>query len=93
MINNIVTKIFNFYICAYYLSPNRGTLVVYIAQTVYVLHHSKYKAICSIDVAISTSLPFFEIDNFFLLIVRKIRIFFSFYLRKIRICYFIPVSA
>ena len=39
MINNIVTEVFNFDIYAYYLSTNRGTLVVYIAQTVYVLHH------------------------------------------------------
>ena len=42
MINNIVTAIFNFNIYAYYLSTNRGTLVVYIAQTAYVLHHSKW---------------------------------------------------
>ena len=39
VINNIVTEVFNFNIYAYYLSTNRGTLVVYIAQTVYVLHH------------------------------------------------------
>ena len=37
--NNIVTEVFNFNIYAYYLLTNRGTLVVYIAQTVYVLHH------------------------------------------------------
>ena len=46
--NNIVTEVFNFNIYAYYayyLSTNRGTLVVYIAQTVYVLHHCKYIAI------------------------------------------------
>ena len=45
VINNIVTEVFNFNIYAYYLSTNRGTLVVYIAQTVYVLHHCKYIAI------------------------------------------------
>ena len=31
VINNIVTEVFNFNIFAYYLSANRGTLVVYIA--------------------------------------------------------------
>ena len=41
VINNIVTEVFNFNIYAYYLSTNRGTLVAYIAQTVYVLHHCK----------------------------------------------------
>ena len=45
VINNIVTEVFNFNIYACYLSTNRGTLVVYIAQTVYVLHHCKYIAI------------------------------------------------
>ena len=45
VINNIVTEVFNFNIYAYYLSTNHGTLVVYIAQTVYVLHHCKYVAI------------------------------------------------
>ena len=44
VINNIVTEVFNFNIYAYYLSTNRGTLVVYIAQTMYVLHHCKYIA-------------------------------------------------
>ena len=34
----------------YYLWTNRGSSVVCIAQTVCVLHHSKYIAICSIDV-------------------------------------------
>ena len=52
VINNIVTEIFNLNIYAHYLSTNRGTLVVYIAQTVYVLHHCKYIAICSIDVIV-----------------------------------------
>ena len=45
VINNIVTEVFNFNIYAYYLSTHRGTLVVYIAQTVYVLHHCEYIAI------------------------------------------------
>ena len=45
VINNIVTKVFNFDIYAYYLSTNRGTLVVYNTQAVYVLHHCKYIAI------------------------------------------------
>ena len=35
MINNIVSEVFNFNIYAYYLSTNRATLVVHIAQTVY----------------------------------------------------------
>ena len=55
MINNIVTEVFNFNIYAYCLSTNRGSFVVYIAQTVYtvyVLHHCKYIAICSIDVIV-----------------------------------------
>ena len=34
VISNIVTKVFNFNIYAYYLSTNRGALVVHIAQTV-----------------------------------------------------------
>ena len=50
MINNIVTEIFNLNIYAYFLLTNRGTLVVKIAQTVYVLHHTKYIAICSFNV-------------------------------------------
>ena len=45
VINNIVTEVFNFNIYAYCLSTNRDTLVVYIAQRVYVLHHCKYIAI------------------------------------------------
>ena len=53
MINNIVTEVFNFNSYAYYLTTNRGTLVVYIAQTVYVLHHCKYIAICRIDVIVN----------------------------------------
>ena len=45
VIINIVTEVFNFNIYAYYLSTNRSTLVLCIAQTVYVLHHCKYIAI------------------------------------------------
>ena len=63
VINNIVTEVFNFNIYTYYLSTNRGTLVIYIAQTVYVLHHCKYIAICSIDVTVD------DFDRFDLLYV------------------------
>ena len=52
VVNNIVTEVFNFNIYAYYLSTNCGILVVYIAQTAYELYHSKYIAICSIDVIV-----------------------------------------
>ena len=52
VINNIVTEVFNFNISVYYLSTNCGTLIVYIAQTVYVFHHCKYILICSIDVIV-----------------------------------------
>ena len=45
VINNIVTEVFNFNIYAYYLSTSRATLVVNIAQTVYLLHHCEYIAI------------------------------------------------
>ena len=45
VIKNIVTEVFKFNIYAYYSSINCGTLVVYIAQTVYVLHQCKYIAI------------------------------------------------
>ena len=45
VINNTVTEVFNVNIYAYYLSTNRGTLVVYIVQTVDILHHCKYIAI------------------------------------------------
>ena len=61
VINNIVTEVFN-NIYTYYLSTYRGTLVVYIAQTVYVLHHCKYIAICSIDVILD---DFDRFDLFF----------------------------
>ena len=53
-INSIVTEVFNFNIYAYYLPTNRGTLVVYITQTVYILHYCKYIAIYSIDVIVTT---------------------------------------
>ena len=56
VINNIVTEVFNFNIYAYYLSTNRGTLVVCIAQTVYVLQFN-----CSIDVTVD------DLDEFDLL--------------------------
>ena len=42
---------------------NRSTLVVFIAQTVYALHHSKYIAICSIDLMVD---EFDRFDLFFL---------------------------
>ena len=67
VINNIVTEVFNFNIYAYYWSTNRSTLVVCIAQTVYVLHHCKYIAICCIDGVVDAfdrfDFYFFEIDN------------------------------
>ena len=68
VINNFVTEVFNFNIYAYYLSTNRGTSVVYIAQTVYryVLHHCKYIAICSIDVIVED----FDRFDFFLSFLR-----------------------
>ena len=56
MINDIVTDVFNFNIYAYYLSTNRGTLVVYIAQTVYVLHQCKYLQFAA--------LMLYVVDNF-----------------------------
>ena len=52
VINNIVTEVFNFNIYGKCLSTNHGTLVVYIAETVYVLHHCKYIAICNIYVIV-----------------------------------------
>ena len=69
VINNIITEVFIFNIYVYYLSTNRGTLVVYIAQTVYVSHHCKYIAICSIDAIVDNFnrfdlfFFFFEIDS------------------------------
>ena len=47
------------------MSTNRGTLVVYIAQTVSVSHHCKYIAICSID-AIVDNFNRFDLFCFFL---------------------------
>ena len=65
--NYIVTEVLNFNIYAYYLSTNRGTLVVYIVQTGYVLNPCKYIAIYSIDVIVDNfdrfDLFFFEIDD------------------------------
>ena len=58
VINYIVTEVFNFNIYGKCLSTNHGTLVFYIAETVYVLHHCKYIAICSIDVTICQVLNF-----------------------------------
>ena len=70
VINDIVTEVFNFNTNAYYLSTNCGTLVVYTEQTVYVLHHCTYIAICSIDVTVDDLdrfdlffCFFFEADN------------------------------
>ena len=79
MINNIVAELFHFNIYAYYLSPNCGTLVVFIAQTVYTLHHSNYIVSCSINVMVDDFDKFdlffffyFEIDN----LSRRILFFF-----------------
>ena len=68
VINNVVTEVLNFNNYAYCLSANRGTLVVDSTQTVYVLYHCKYIAICSIDVIVHDfdrfDVFFFEINNF-----------------------------
>ena len=49
--NNIVTEVFNFNIYAYYLSTNRSTLVVYIAQQcTYCIIASKLQFNCSVNV-------------------------------------------
>ena len=64
VVNNIVTEVFNFNIYEYCLSTNRATLVVDIAQTVYVLHHCRYIAIRSIDVILDY---FDRFDLFFFL--------------------------
>ena len=72
VINNIVTEVFNFIIYAYYLSTNSGTLVVvYIAQTLYVLHHCKYIAICSIDAIVDN---FDRFDLFFFCLFLRLTI-------------------
>ena len=64
MIHNDVTEVFSFNINAHYLSTYRSTVVVYIAQTVYVLHHFKHIAFCSIDVVVDDS------DRFDLFLLR-----------------------
>ena len=46
---------------------NHGTLVVCIAQTVHALHHSKYIAICSIDVKVDDSDRFDLLVFYFIL--------------------------
>ena len=63
--NNIVSEVLNFIIYGYYLSTDCGSFVVCIAQTVYVLHHNKRIAICSIDVltGVTCFLFYFEIDS------------------------------
>ena len=61
VINNTVTEVFNFNINAYYLLTNQGTLVVLIAQTVYVLHCNTCIAICSIYVTVG----FDRVDFFY----------------------------
>ena len=50
VIDGIVGEEFHFHIYAHYLWTNCGTLIVFFAQTVYALYHSKYIAICNIDV-------------------------------------------
>ena len=92
VINNIVTEVFNFNIYAYYLLTNRGTFIVYIAQTVYILHHCKYIAICSIDVIVD---DFDRFDLFFLRLTICQILNFAFFciVIKTHFCYFIPVSA
>ena len=62
VVNN---EVFNFNIYAYYLSTDCGTLVVYITQTLYLLHYSKYIAICSIDVIVD---DFDRFDLFFFIL-------------------------
>ena len=62
--HNIVTEVFSFNIYAYYLSTNRSTVIVHIAQTVYVLHYCKHIAFCSIDVTVD---DFDRFDLFFFL--------------------------
>ena len=68
VINNIVTEVFNFNIYAYCLSTNCDASVVCIAQTVHILHHCKYIAICRIDIIVDDFdlflfFIYFEIDN------------------------------
>ena len=67
VVNNIVIEVFTFNIYVYYSLTNRGTFVVNIAQTVYVLHHCKYIAISSIDVIVD---DFDRFDLFLLFFLR-----------------------
>ena len=62
VINNIVTEVFNFNIYTYYLLTNCGTWVVYIAQTVYILHHCKYHIYSPIGRTISFVLKKFNLE-------------------------------
>ena len=94
MINNIFAEVLHFNIYAHYLWTNRGTLIVFIAQTVYALHRSKCVAICSIDAMVD------DFDRFalFVFLFRdrhfpKLYLCFSSIPTKVRICYFIPVSS
>ena len=64
VINSIVTEVLNFNSYAYYLSTNRCTLVVFIAQRVYVLHYRKYITMSRIDVTVD---DFDSFDLFFCL--------------------------
>ena len=64
--NNIVTEVFNFNIYAYYLSTNRTTLVVYIAQCTYCIIVSKLQFNCSSDVTVD-DLDRFDLLLFFIL--------------------------
>ena len=89
---HIVTKVFNFNIYVRYLSTNCGTLVIYIAQTVYALHHCKYFAICSIDVVVD-DFDRFDLFFFLRLTIWQSQILFSYVVTKVRICYSISVSA
>ena len=64
VINNIVTEVFNFNICANYLLTNRCIWLFILRKQLYVLHHCKYIAICSIDVIVDV---FDRFDFFFFL--------------------------
>ena len=74
VINNIVTEIFNFDICAYYLSTNRGIPVLWLCtlckQSTYCIIVSTFQFNCSIDVTVD------DLDRFDLL-------FFLFFFRLI----------
>ena len=63
VINSIVAEVFNVNIYAYYLSTNRGTLIVYIVQTVYAycIIVITLQFNCSIDVTLD------DLDRFDLL--------------------------